>query len=234
MENKGIMEKIREHLAQGRTSGELIGLGFRPGTVYKVQRQSKAQGRRDSLSGTSHGTSPVTGSDTGAMLAEDDDDLEWAWLEGEANPVSAELFQARTDELETQVQDLRKQVEALENLSQSLHEITQQIQLKTRRTESLETQVEALTRARAAQEKQIALWQEHWDQLMPLITALCTQIHCADEAAVVNNPPQCLQQSSSKAMEKIRKHSQYRWEKAKQDELEKTLNEWALGYHKRG
>ena len=33
------MEQIRDHLAQGRCSRELIDLGFAPGTVFKVQRQ---------------------------------------------------------------------------------------------------------------------------------------------------------------------------------------------------
>ena len=38
-DSKGIMEQIRDHLAQGRSSRELIDAGFAPGTVYKAQRQ---------------------------------------------------------------------------------------------------------------------------------------------------------------------------------------------------
>jgi|GEM_PF-5743626 len=39
MENKGIMADIRELLAQGRSSGEVVAEGFAASTVYKVQRQ---------------------------------------------------------------------------------------------------------------------------------------------------------------------------------------------------
>ena len=46
--SKGIMEQIRDHLAQGRSSRELIDAGFAPGSVYKAQRQvrRKAPGHR--------------------------------------------------------------------------------------------------------------------------------------------------------------------------------------------
>jgi hypothetical protein len=36
---KGVMQQIREHLEQGKSSQEVIALGYAPGSVYKVQRQ---------------------------------------------------------------------------------------------------------------------------------------------------------------------------------------------------
>jgi len=39
MSNNGIMEEIRSHLAQGKSSAEVIALGFKPPTVYKARRQ---------------------------------------------------------------------------------------------------------------------------------------------------------------------------------------------------
>ena len=45
MENGGIMQEIREHLAEGKSSGEVIALGFKPSTVYTVQRQMRRQGQ---------------------------------------------------------------------------------------------------------------------------------------------------------------------------------------------
>jgi hypothetical protein len=39
MDTKGVMQQIREHLAQGKSSQEVIALGYAPGSVYKVQRQ---------------------------------------------------------------------------------------------------------------------------------------------------------------------------------------------------
>ena len=39
MANDGIMEEIRSHLAQDKSSAEVIDLGFKPSSVYKVQSQ---------------------------------------------------------------------------------------------------------------------------------------------------------------------------------------------------
>jgi hypothetical protein len=41
MDNKGVMQQIREHLAQGKSSQQVIALGYSPGSVYKVQRQMR-------------------------------------------------------------------------------------------------------------------------------------------------------------------------------------------------
>jgi hypothetical protein len=39
MVGKGIMQEIREHLAQGKSSQEVIALGYAAGSVYKIQQQ---------------------------------------------------------------------------------------------------------------------------------------------------------------------------------------------------
>jgi hypothetical protein len=41
MGNDGIMQQIRRLLSEGKTSGDVIQLGYAPGTVYKVQRQTR-------------------------------------------------------------------------------------------------------------------------------------------------------------------------------------------------
>jgi vacuolar-type H+-ATPase subunit I/STV1 len=38
-ETRGIMHRIREHLEQGKSSQEVIALGYAPGSVYKSQRE---------------------------------------------------------------------------------------------------------------------------------------------------------------------------------------------------
>ncbi len=40
----GVMEEIRGLLSQGKSSGQIIALGHKPPTVYKVQRQMRKQG----------------------------------------------------------------------------------------------------------------------------------------------------------------------------------------------
>lgn len=44
MSKDGVMDQIREHLVQGRSSRELIDLGYRPGSVYGALRQMKGNG----------------------------------------------------------------------------------------------------------------------------------------------------------------------------------------------
>jgi hypothetical protein len=39
MISNGIMEDIRNLISQGKSSAEVIALGYKPPTVYKVQRQ---------------------------------------------------------------------------------------------------------------------------------------------------------------------------------------------------
>jgi hypothetical protein len=41
MDTKGVMQQIRDHLAQGKSSQEVIALGYAPGSVYKIQRQMR-------------------------------------------------------------------------------------------------------------------------------------------------------------------------------------------------
>jgi hypothetical protein len=43
--SSGIMEEIRTLLSQGKSSGEIIALGYKPGSVYKVQRLLRGRGQ---------------------------------------------------------------------------------------------------------------------------------------------------------------------------------------------
>jgi hypothetical protein len=51
MDTKGVMQQIREHLVQGKSSQEVIALGYAPGSVYKIQRQLRcSSGEKDQAS----------------------------------------------------------------------------------------------------------------------------------------------------------------------------------------
>ena len=41
MQNTGVMQRVEEQLLQGKSSRNLIGMGYAPGTVYKVQRRMR-------------------------------------------------------------------------------------------------------------------------------------------------------------------------------------------------
>ncbi len=81
----GIMQQIRERLAGGQSSGEVIAGGFAPPTVYKVQRQLR---RRDQ-----------NGAGRSVVLAQPD-------------PVTTEAAK-RIRELEAQVEGLEDEVDSM-------------------------------------------------------------------------------------------------------------------------
>lgn len=47
MQSDGIMQQIREHLAEGKSSSEVIALGYAPPTVYKVRRHMGRKAQRE-------------------------------------------------------------------------------------------------------------------------------------------------------------------------------------------
>jgi hypothetical protein len=69
MDTKSVMQQIREHLIEGKSSQEVIALGYAPGSVYKVQRQLRRsdgekggrdpQGRGEAPSPTADAEAPA-------------------------------------------------------------------------------------------------------------------------------------------------------------------------------
>ncbi len=45
MPGNSVMQEIRDLLSQGKPSSEVIALGYKPPTVYKVQRQLRKKGQ---------------------------------------------------------------------------------------------------------------------------------------------------------------------------------------------
>ncbi len=107
----GIMEEIRELWSNGMSSGELIEVGYAPGTVYKVQRQMRrrCQGGDEGTS-TSMRQTPTVEEVYLARIKEletENDGLE-SW---------AELLDERLDEqdsLGSQLEDARERIRELE------------------------------------------------------------------------------------------------------------------------
>ena len=192
---KGIMEQIREHLAQGESSQEIIALGYAPGTVYKVQRimRQKSEGQMEGMAQVTAPRSPG---------ADEPEEQEWPGLDDLFYP--EDIFEKfdQIDQAEARIEDFQEQARKAEKL-QAL-------------VAGLREQIESLSRIQAVQRKQIALWEDRWDRLVPLITAMCTQLHCADEVMVASHLPEHLKPRSSEAMATVRKHSQYKGEAAEQ------------------
>ena len=114
MNGKGIMGEIRGLLTQGKPSGEVIALDFKPSTVYKVQRQLRQKGQgSDSVSGpgASLPATDTTPPDPEPGLEDENARLrqEFENLEGQV-----ECVLDADAALEVEVQTLRERVKVLE------------------------------------------------------------------------------------------------------------------------
>jgi uncharacterized protein (UPF0335 family) len=131
MVDKGVMEEIREHLAQGKSSKAVIALGFAPGSVYKVQRQLRhSSGEKETASARPAPEIQASVVDTEAVAR-------------------MERLEAENAELRSQMAELLQEVEGVT----SFHSQLDQIQW---RFEGLDTKVGQSQQAisRYAQEQQ--------------------------------------------------------------------------------
>jgi hypothetical protein len=122
MGNDRIMGQIRNLLSQGRSSGEVIALGYKPGTVYKVQRQLRlgwADGQEPAPA--MDGAKP--GSD-GEGPEESADDVEEAWrdfFEAMEEPDTSEAMRAELDQGRSRIEELEKEAAQVEALQERVH-----------------------------------------------------------------------------------------------------------------
>ncbi len=123
MLGNGIMQEIRTLLSQGKSSGEVIALGYKPPTVYKVQRQLKRKGqdnRGAPVQRIAQGL--VANADTEALA-----DLEaenWE-LRRRAEMLEAQLSEANS--LRFQVDQAQARIEELESEAQQAEALRAQL-----------------------------------------------------------------------------------------------------------
>ena len=131
MDTKGVMQQIREQLIEGKSSQEVIALGYAPGSVYKIQRQlRRSDGEKGGRVPQGRGEVPSPTADAEALakaerLAAENAQLrqQIRMLEEQLAEVSClrlqlEHAQGWIEELEaqaSQVQPLREQVNALQS-----------------------------------------------------------------------------------------------------------------------
>jgi DNA repair exonuclease SbcCD ATPase subunit len=144
MDTKGVMQQIREHLAQGKSSQEVIALGYAPGSVYKIQRQLH-RGREGKEEPAAWGTAEAQVSVVNNELLIRMEQLETE--NAELRTEMAELRQEveRATSLQHQLAQLQQQFEDLATkVGQSQQEAFRQAQGLVRRIEALERQVQRL------------------------------------------------------------------------------------------
>src|ERR671914_419566 len=87
MPGNSIMEEIRNLLSQGKSSSEVIALGYKPPTVYKVQRQLRKNGK-DNIKSLNLRNNPIPAAGPSQLHAENAD------LQQRIATLEAELVEA--------------------------------------------------------------------------------------------------------------------------------------------
>ena len=134
----GVMEEIRQLLADGESSGDLIKLGYAPGTIYKVQRQLRRRRQQQD------GQEPAS----------------LALAEGPLRAMADQL-QARIEELEAENAGLRQQLDKWEDRVVELNSLNTQLEAAQARVRALDMEV-ATGRDR---EKQVKVLESNRDTM---------------------------------------------------------------------
>jgi hypothetical protein len=139
MVDKGIMQQVRELLMEGKSSQEVIALGYAPGSVYKVQRQLRFNSRdKQPVSAQPGPEIHVSVVDTEALTRLEAENAE-------LGTKMAELLQEveEVTSLQHQLAQLQRLCEEwVTKVGQSQEEGSQYAQKQQHRIETLEQQVE--------------------------------------------------------------------------------------------
>ena len=130
----GVMQQISEHLEGGKTSTEVISLGYKSSTVYKVKRQLIRRAQ-------ANGRVPVTGNDqlanaTRNVAHQSHLDIENARLQQEIDDLTCQLDFAQTltlelvekeDEMEAEARSLHDRLNALQPEASAAVQLRQRV-----------------------------------------------------------------------------------------------------------
>jgi predicted RNase H-like nuclease (RuvC/YqgF family) len=141
MDTKGVLQQIREHLVQGKSSQEVIALGYAPGSVYKIQRHlRRSSGEKEQASVRTTPEASVSVLDAEAMARMEQLETENAQL----RTLMAELRQEIERATSLQYQ-LQQRFEGLiTKARQPQEQISRHVQEQQHRIEALEQQVQRL------------------------------------------------------------------------------------------
>jgi DNA repair exonuclease SbcCD ATPase subunit len=123
------MRDIRNLLSQGRSSTEVIALGYKPPTVYKVQRQFRWQ--------QPNGMAPSQEVDQGQVMSDREGQEElsdeaaedfWGLFNPAAKPNRFEVLQEELSQARDRIKELERQVKEAEKLKARLKELEAQAQ----------------------------------------------------------------------------------------------------------
>ena len=172
------------------SSRELIAEGYAPGSVYKARRQVATAGNLPVKPRPTKDETPP------AVAVEDVTDNGDGWIEdGETPCEELESLRSQLDRATATIEELQGQTSEVRRIGSKVKELMRQ--------------VESLTDHLAAAEKENTLWRERWDQVVPLLAAMCTTVHCFSET-VEPGLPEHAKRRASEAMAAVQVHSKYK------------------------
>lgn len=150
MEIKGVMQEIRDMLAQGKSAAEVIALGYKPPTVYKVQRCLNRKGQSDAIALRQTGApAPASSVDPQVLAALQAKNAE---LEQWRNRLLDDLAEADQDRFELYEAEERSEAEkkSLEDRVKTLETEAAAAGQLRQRVRELEGQLQHASHAQAA------------------------------------------------------------------------------------
>ena len=139
----GVMDEIRIHLSEGKGSREMIGLGYAPGTVYRLQREFRETlAEENAVSLETEQEAPVLGEDQSAALK---------ILQSEASYNQEQVAELRAEfeqlaNAQVAMRELKEAHDRLADQTQRLDgKVRQQFQQQREHYEALKRRIDSLT-----------------------------------------------------------------------------------------
>jgi DNA repair exonuclease SbcCD ATPase subunit len=136
----GIMAEIRDLLSQGKSSSEVIALGYKPSTVYKVQRQLNKRGP-DNIKALNLGNDPATLA-TPAYLQAENADLQQRIVTLEAELAEAASLRSELDQALSRIEELEAEAHQVKALRVQARSFQLEVQTWQRKAETTQKPLE--------------------------------------------------------------------------------------------
>ncbi len=156
MESTGVMQEIRKLLSQDKSSGEVMAMGYAPGSVYKAQRQLRGKGKlNEEMAQSQSGHDEMKKSEESPATSQGQEEkglTPWElWWQGKWKPEQSNetprpqegvedttSIRSQLDQLQQKLEDLTREA------GQFKSDLSQSLQAQTARTDALESKVAGL------------------------------------------------------------------------------------------
>jgi DNA repair exonuclease SbcCD ATPase subunit len=159
------MQDIRVLLSQGKSTTEVIALGYKPPTVYKVQRQLRQKQQPDGRAPVQLMDQSISDREGQKELSAEDAEFFWCFFEPADGPAQFEALRAELDEARGRIEELEGKVGKVQVLQEKVHTLKAEaeagIELR-RRVQELERELERSSQTQADLRQSNIQWQSRF------------------------------------------------------------------------